>query len=960
MNIDVVDRREPTEAGYFGPPDRSRFGWLHRGSASARVGVVIVPPFGYEAVCAARSLRHLAENAAKAGLIALRFDLDGTGDSVGDDLDPARLESWLASIDDACNVVRRAGAERIVLVGVRLGALLAATCAARRDDVAGFVAIAAVPTGKALLREASALQVALALAEAPPDAESEGREAVGFALSDETWSAITSLDMKATPRAPAPRVLLIDRDDRPPNDAWAAHLRALSADVTQLRLPGYVEMTLDPHRTIVPAGIIDAAVDFARSFVVDGDAPVTSEPVLRASMSFRRGDVELHEDAVRLDDALFAIATRPATPPARALIFLNSGGISHIGPNRLYVEFARQLAAEGVLAIRCDLSGVGDSAPREGETENIVYHGRAVGDAAVAVRWAQDAGAKEIVVAGVCSGAYHALRAALDGSPIDTIVVINPLTFHYVPGAPLDIAGFRIAADAARYRKSMTSGASWRKLLRGEVKLSRVATVLWHRARARLIGPARNILRALHFPLRDDLGSELRTLARRGVAIRFVFAGEEPGHAMLLDEGGPVVDQLSARGQLAIQKIEGADHTFTARWTHSRLLDAVRSAAARKPASAAIPPARPSQHHVRALDGLRGIAILLVLLHGFDMIQDTNGAARAFDLLLDVGWVGVQLFFVLSGYLITGILLDTRRAATYYRSFFVRRVLRIFPLYYGVLIVAFAIVPRFFAVPAGYGDHQVWLWTYLANYVAPFGASEPAFPHFWSLCVEEQFYLFWPFLVRRGGARGVLAISGILIALGVACRIFARLHFGEPVGHEIAYMATPCRADALAIGALAALAVRSDRVANILRGFDADTLLVTGLAVAAVGALGGGIGRVAMGMQVFGYPLIAVGFALVLLAALRSGSLAARVFDVPLLRRCGTYSYGMYVFYAPLHLFVGLPLLQRLGHPPTFIEGVVYEIAGVVATFILGALSYHLYEKHFLALKARFAPVGAP
>ena len=257
MTMDDVDRRGPPEAGYFGPPERSRFGWLHRRSESARVGLVIVPPFGYEAICAARSLRHLAEHAADAGLIALRFDLDGTGDSVGDDLDPARLDAWLASIDDACDLVRRAGARRIVLAGVRLGALLAATAAARRGDIAGFVAIAAVATGKALLREASALQVALALAEAPPGAGTEGREAVGFALSDETWSAITALDMKAATRAPATRVLLIDRDDRPPNDAWAAHLRTLSADVTQLRLPGYVKMMLDPHRTIVPSGAVD-------------------------------------------------------------------------------------------------------------------------------------------------------------------------------------------------------------------------------------------------------------------------------------------------------------------------------------------------------------------------------------------------------------------------------------------------------------------------------------------------------------------------------------------------------------------------------------------------------------------------------------------------------------------------------------------------------------------------------
>ena len=112
-------------------------------------------------------------------------------------------------------------------------------------------------------------------------------------------------------------------------------------------------------------------------------------------------------------------------------------------------------------------------------------------------------------------------------------------------------------------------------------------------------------------------------------------------------------------------------------------------------------------------------------------------------------------------------------------------------------------------------------------------------------------------------------------------------------------------------------------------------------------------------MQIFGYPLIALGFALVLLAALRRESPTARVLGTPLLRRCGTYSYGMYVFYAPLHLFVGLPLLARLGHPPSFLEAVAYEVVAIGATFVLGALSYHVYEKRFLDLKARIAPVGA-
>lgn len=364
-----------------------------------------------------------------------------------------------------------------------------------------------------------------------------------------------------------------------------------------------------------------------------------------------------------------------------------------------------------------------------------------------------------------------------------------------------------------------------------------------------------------------------------------------------------------------------------------------------------------SREHLAALDGLRGVAIVLVLLHGFDVIQPVGNFGRALDDLLDIGWIGVQLFFVLSGFLITGILLDTRSAPNYYRGFFVRRVLRIFPLYYGVLFVAFVLLPHL--LPTIGGEHQLWLWTYLANFVAPFGYAEPAFPHFWSLCVEEQFYLLWPLLVRHGGRRGVAVLSTLLIFIAIGSRLYVRHRLGEPIGHEAAYMFTPCRMDALAIGAIAAALMRSDRVADWIARQRALGLASAGLVLLLAGIAGGHLQRTGAIMQGFGYTLIALGFAVLLISALPRHGLPARVLAWAPLRRCGIYSYGMYVFYAPLHLFVGLPLLAKLG-APTLAVAVAYVVGAIVVTFGLGALSWHAYERHFLAMKSRLAPLPVP
>ena len=451
---------------WFSRDGRARFGWIHEPAPDVACGtaLVIVPPFGYEAVCAHRSLRMLAEAAALAGLHAIRFDLDGTGDSAGDDLEPDRLGAWTASVGDACDLARSLGATSIVLVGIRLGATLAALAAALRDDIAGLVAIAAVPAGKALVREARALQMAVGLEEPPPGVTAfpaDAHELIGFALTAETRTALSAVDLVTAAHAPARTVLVIDRDDMAPNDKWVAALRGKGADVEHVCLSGYVEMMLDPHRAVVPEQIVDATVRFAvargaarpstspspqtLADLAPRDAPSSPAPAAAplpgpVTLSMRAAPAPaVTEDLVRIDDNLVGIASRGAHPTGRAVILLNAGSIHRIGPNRLYVALARRIAARGDLVLRLDLAGIGDSRPRGTQPDNVVYSPTAVDDVGAAVAWCKRQDARTVTVVGLCSGAYHALKAAVAGHPIDAIVPINPLTFFWKPDMPLDL-----------------------------------------------------------------------------------------------------------------------------------------------------------------------------------------------------------------------------------------------------------------------------------------------------------------------------------------------------------------------------------------------------------------------------------------------------------------------------------------------------------------------------------------
>lgn len=580
---DRDDTCPTAEAGYVGhAATRQGFVWLHRaaGTKANGNGLVIVPPFGYEAICAYRSLRQLARSAAQSGLTAVCPDLDGSGNSAGDDLDPDRIESWLTSINDACELARTAGANHLVLVGVRLGALLATLAAERRNDVNGLVAIAGAISGKTFLREGRFLQRALELAP-PPDPDhcaDDAQELAGFALTAQTTDELTSIDLLKRTQPPAPRALLLDRDDFPANDSWAAHLSSMGVEVRSLQLPGYIEMVLDPHRTRIPTKMIQAVIDFA-SMQVRLPAParetVHAMPLRQHTEVIPNDGSRVFEEVVTLDGDLCGIATFASKPAAEAVLLINAGAVRQVGPNRLYVTLARRLATTGRLALRLDLSGLGDSNARPGSEENTVYSGHAVADLGVAVHWARASGATRVAVVGLCSGAYHGLRGALAGLPIDTVVMVNPLTFHYKPGMPLDFAAFRVASDAARYKNSITSSASWRKVLRGEVDLLRVLRVLAHRGLGIISNQWRDIARRMGIALRDDLGCELDMLARKGVALRFIFAAGDPGEALLVEEGGSVVPRLITARHLEIRTIHGADHTFTARWVQPLFVDAV-------------------------------------------------------------------------------------------------------------------------------------------------------------------------------------------------------------------------------------------------------------------------------------------------------------------------------------------------------------------------------------------------
>lgn len=373
------------------------------------------------------------------------------------------------------------------------------------------------------------------------------------------------------------------------------------------------------------------------------------------------------------------------------------------------------------------------------------------------------------------------------------------------------------------------------------------------------------------------------------------------------------------------------------------------------------------RQRIQCLDGLRGLAILGVLLfHATLGHGSTSPSGIAFERLAGCGWAGVDLFFVLSGFLITGILLETRKSPGYFRNFYARRTLRIFPLYYATLFVVFVVLPHMtsFESPALQMllRCQGWLWSYLTN--LGFIVERRAFAnadwlwlnHFWSLAIEEQFYVVWPFVIWRSSPRTVARLCIVLIVTAFLLRCLL-LSLGFSPG--AIYFPTPCRIDGLASGGLLAILIRSQQWRAVL--------------IRNVSFVGASAGVLLVVMFIFRSGLrfndpVCLTVGLTLLCVLAACTIVISteasqqsrmrfVLESRVLRFLGKYSYGIYVIH---HLL--LPALSALLPISILVQKTHSQLAGIVTHCLFvsvvsvscGVFSWHLFEKHFLKLKIHF------
>ncbi len=606
--------REPNKpkALWFGRRPSRCFGTLHQPEIRSDCGVVLCDTFGFDGLIAYRALRHLAGALTERGFWSLRIDYDGEGDSAGGPWEPDRLDAWIRSIDAAVGVLRSRGVSDIRLVGYRAGALLAHRYATTHPGVSGLVLWWPPASGAAYVRELRALSK-LSAAARPVQRVMADRfpkdslEVCGFEFAAQTLVDLAAIDLVVAPSPVRPRsVLLIDRSDAAPNDLLLRGLVDLGSNVEHEQMPGYAEfMTDDEVKSVAPLKTLHRIVDWldnANLALPNAGAPVVANVVDAAVVEANTLSIQdptagrfappgpardrVIEEQAWVDARLFAIISRPAGDvPIRSasIVLCTTGANNRVGPGRLYVLLARYWASLGFTVVRIDLGGVGDSVGVDPLTQISAHAPTCLDEIRETVAWVQTrTGFDSVVLFGLCSGAFNAFHAAVDGVDISHAMLVNPGIFYLGADDTASSSTETSLSAAHSLGRGLVSPRKWRLVLREQGITHGLAHVgeLLRRGATDGFGfafgaMARNAARrvGLRVDAPSPLPTDLEKIAARGVKVLMIFSAGESTARYVRMFGGRALETLRRSGHVQLVEIDGGDHVFSSPGARQRLFE---------------------------------------------------------------------------------------------------------------------------------------------------------------------------------------------------------------------------------------------------------------------------------------------------------------------------------------------------------------------------------------------------
>jgi len=523
----------------------------------------------------------LGAQLASEGFAVLHIDYDGTGDSSGTDDDPERVEAWRRSVNDAVDLMRAGGARHVSLVGMRLGATLAASVSVDCKPDA-LVLWDPCDSGRSYLREQAVLRMVYESGEngaetsgVAPGTRHQGPgkvETLGTVYGPETVRAMSELTIGSVPDFLAGRVLALLRPEQAPKRRVLDRLSELGAEfadaVDQERA-----LSVSYSQLFVPQGTLDTIVKWLLQHAPTEMGPLKVATRAIAAMSGPKGDGVTEEIKHLGPNQLFAVLTRPTGQfPEVTVVLLNAGTVDHTGPGRLWVDLARSWAAAGIAVSRVDLSGLGDSPARPGQRVDVVYSQDELEDVADIVGAVSPGTPSAVVLMGLCSGAYHSVRAGVDLG-VGGVLAINPIFSRRLQEMP----GLRPTPEppgwggtTRRVAREVRTFAHW-KLIGADRRLTRVTGRLLgkaqkDRASVRVVGHVAQPLGEIWWWCVNRISpgprpaQVLERLVKQGVDT-FVVCGRDETTEIRRGEEGKL-RRLEKNQRFHMELIPGTDHSL--------------------------------------------------------------------------------------------------------------------------------------------------------------------------------------------------------------------------------------------------------------------------------------------------------------------------------------------------------------------------------------------------------------
>ena len=491
----------------------------------------------------------------------MRFDLPGTGDSSGSALDSGLFEAWVQSVENAATDLRATtGVKEVAVVGIRLGALLTLVAAARGSNLQDLILWGATANGRAMLRELRAFgnmeRLEYGNGDANDSTQLPGIEIGGFLIAPETQHALESLVLSPLPDMPGRRVLLLSRDDLPPDARLSRALQSAGCAVEAGKGGGYAAMMDLPHEGIPPFAVARTIVEFVSAGKLRMNRTAVAQQAKTLYQDPELGVIETVHSLEGSSGTLFGVLTKPqhdATSTDWCILFLNAGAVRHTGPNRMWVEAARRWGQRGMASLRLDLSGIGESDGEETLGTEGLYQMRMVDQIRIAMDSLRSRlGARRFIAVGLCAGAFWAFHAAVRSPEIGGAILLNPRLFFWDP----EVDRRRLLR---RTVKGLTEWGDWCRLVRGNVPLEsikQVARIALDRVQAG------DESRTLQIPP-ERMAAAWAALERNRNRLTFIFTEGEP-LLREMEEEGQLPPEISTR--VRCLRVGNAGHTFRPLW----------------------------------------------------------------------------------------------------------------------------------------------------------------------------------------------------------------------------------------------------------------------------------------------------------------------------------------------------------------------------------------------------------